>query len=45
LTDESSPKLQITKIEAQQRAGRYNIYVNGRYAFPVSEDVLIRYRY
>ena len=44
MTDESSPKLQITKIEAQQRAGRYNIYVNGRYAFPVSEDVLIRYR-
>ncbi|GAY74397.1 RecX family transcriptional regulator [Lentilactobacillus kosonis] len=34
----------ITKIEAQKRKGRYNIYVDGNYAFPVSEDVLIKYR-
>lgn len=44
LAEDSSTKLQITKIEAQKRAGRYNVYVNGHYAFPVSEDVLIRYR-
>lgn len=36
--------MQITKIEAQKRAGRYNVYVDGQYAFPVSEDVMIRYR-
>lgn len=44
MSEDSSTKLQVTKIEAQKRAGRYNIYVNGHYAFPVSEDVLIRYR-
>lgn len=44
MAEDSSTKLEITKIEAQKRAGRYNVYVNGRYAFPVSEDVLIRYR-
>ncbi|GAX05203.1 regulatory protein RecX [Secundilactobacillus pentosiphilus] len=44
MAGDSSTKLEITKIEAQKRAGRYNVYVNGHYAFPVSEDVLIRYR-
>lgn len=44
MAEDSTTKLQITKIEAQKRAGRYNVYVNGHYAFPVSEDVLIRYR-
>ncbi len=34
----------ITKIEAQKRQGRFNIYVNDQYAFPVSEEVLINYR-
>ena len=34
----------ITKITAQNRAGRYNIYLDGKFAFPVSEDVLIKYR-
>ncbi|WP_040468690.1 recombination regulator RecX [Limosilactobacillus gastricus] len=34
----------ITKIEAQKRPGRYNIYLNGQYAFPVAESVLIKYR-
>lgn len=33
----------ITKISAQKRPGRYNIFLDGRYAFPVSEDVLIQY--
>ncbi|QMU09200.1 recombination regulator RecX [Levilactobacillus suantsaii] len=31
-------------IQAQQRAGRYNIYVDGHYAFPVSESVLVEFR-
>lgn len=34
----------ITKIETQKRAGRYNVYLNDKYAFAVSEEVLIRYR-
>lgn len=34
----------ITKITAQKRAGRYNIYLDGKFAFPVSEEVLIKYR-
>lgn len=34
----------ITKIEAQKRKGRYNVYVDGTYAFPISEEVLIKYR-
>ena len=34
----------ITKIEAQKRQGRYNIYLDGKYAFPVAESVLIQFR-
>ncbi|MCW3779567.1 recombination regulator RecX [Levilactobacillus namurensis] len=34
----------ITMIQAQKRAGRYNIYVDGHYAFPVSENVLIDFQ-
>jgi len=34
----------ITTIEAQKRSGRYNVYVDGEYAFPVSESVLIDFR-
>lgn len=34
----------ITKIEAQKRKGRFNVYVDGHYAFPVSEEVLIKFR-
>lgn len=34
----------ITKIEAQKRPGRYNIYLDGKYAFPVAESVLIKFR-
>lgn len=35
---------QITKIAAQKRPGRYNIYLNGKYAFPVAESVLVKHR-
>lgn len=34
----------ITKIEAQKRRGRYNVYLDGKYAFPVAESVLIKFR-
>lgn len=34
----------ITMIQAQKRAGRYNVYVDGHYAFPVSENVLIDFQ-
>lgn len=34
----------ITKIEAQKHRGRYNIYMDGKYAFPVAESVLIKFR-
>lgn len=34
----------ITKISTQRRKERYNIYLDGQYAFPVSEAVLVKYR-
>ena len=34
----------ITLIQAQKKAGRYNIYLDGTYAFPVAESVLIKYQ-
>ncbi|KRN99128.1 recombination regulator RecX [Companilactobacillus kimchiensis] len=34
----------VTKIQAQKRKGRYNIYLDGKYAFPVAETTLIEYR-
>ncbi|WP_413627035.1 RecX family transcriptional regulator [Fructilactobacillus vespulae] len=34
----------ITKIEAQKRPGRYNVYLNDEYAFPISEEAMIKYR-
>lgn len=34
----------VTKIEAQKRPGRYNVYVDDHYAFPISEEVMLRYR-
>lgn len=34
----------ITKIAAQKRQGRYNVYLDGKYAFPVAESVLIQFR-
>lgn len=33
----------ITLIKTQKRKGRYNIYLDGKYAFPLGEDVLIRF--
>lgn len=33
----------ITKITTQKRKGRYNIFIDGEYAFPVDESVLIKY--
>ena len=37
-------KNEVTMIEAQKRAGRYNVYLDGKYAFPISESVMIKYR-
>lgn len=34
----------ITKIQAQKRKGRYNIFVDGKYSFAVSETVLANFR-
>lgn len=34
----------ISKITTQKRPGRYNIYLDDQYAFPVSEAVLIKYQ-
>ena len=34
----------ISKIEAQKRPGRYNVYLDGHYAFPVAESVLVKFR-
>lgn len=34
----------ISKIEAQKRRGRYNVYLDGHYAFPVAESVLVKFR-
>ncbi|WP_225046952.1 recombination regulator RecX [Lacticaseibacillus kribbianus] len=33
----------ITSISAQKRPGRYNIFLDGQYAFPVSETTLIQF--
>lgn len=40
-SDNSVPK--ITKIETQKRKGRYNIYLDEEYAFPVDEAVLVKH--
>jgi len=34
----------ITKITTQKRKGRYNIFINDKYAFPVSENTLIQFQ-
>lgn len=34
----------VTKIQAQKRKGRYNIYLDDKYAFPVAETTLIEFR-
>ncbi|USS89428.1 RecX family transcriptional regulator [Fructilactobacillus cliffordii] len=40
---QQSQLYKVTKVEAQKRPGRYNIYLDDEYAFPVSEEVLIQY--
>lgn len=35
---------QVTKIQAQKRKGRYNIYLDGSFAFGVGESTLIEFR-
>lgn len=34
----------ITKITTQKRKGRYNVFLDGKYAFPVAENVLVHFR-
>lgn len=34
----------ITKITTQKHKGRYNVFLDGHYAFPVGESVLIKFR-
>lgn len=34
----------VTKIQAQKRKGRYNVFLDGKYAFPVAEATLIEFR-
>lgn len=36
--------MKITAIQVQKRKGRYNIFIDGHYRFPVSEEVLIQFR-
>lgn len=40
---EARKSREITKIQAQKKKGRYNIFIDGKYAFPVAEDVLIKF--
>lgn len=39
----SRPHPKITSIQAQKRKGRYNIYLNDKYAFPVDEALIIKH--
>lgn len=34
----------ITAIGTQKRKGRYNVFLDGHYAFPISESTLIKFR-
>ncbi|WP_259739990.1 recombination regulator RecX [Fructilactobacillus fructivorans] len=43
LDKQSAKKLKVTKIVTQKRPGRYNVYINDHYAFPVSEEVMIQF--
>lgn len=40
-SEKTFPK--ITMIETQKRKGRYNVYLDGQYAFPVDEGVLVKH--
>lgn len=42
-TYEKKANPKITKIETQKRKGRYNVYLDGEYAFPIDESVLVKY--
>ncbi|MGR3741463.1 recombination regulator RecX [Companilactobacillus sp. DQM5] len=33
----------ITKIQAQKRKGRFNVFLDGKYSFAVSENILIKF--
>ena len=37
-------KQKITSITTQKRPGRFNVFLDGNYAFSVSEDVLIKFQ-
>lgn len=41
---DTSTKPTVTMIEAQKRAGRYNVYLDGKYTFPISESVMIKFQ-
>ncbi|MCK8607476.1 RecX family transcriptional regulator [Apilactobacillus ozensis] len=34
----------VTKIAAQKRKGRFNVFINDQYAFPISEEIMLKYR-
>lgn len=38
-----SGQAKITKISAQKTPGRYNIFINDRFAFGISEDLLVEF--
>lgn len=38
---ESSKEREITSITSQKRKGRYNIFIDGKYAFPADENIII----
>lgn len=40
-SSKSLPK--ITSIQAQKRKGRYNIFLDGKYAFPVDEALIVKH--
>lgn len=44
ITREVKQLTKVTKIQAQKRKGRYNVYLDGEYAFPVGEGTLIEFR-
>ncbi|MCT2907207.1 recombination regulator RecX [Schleiferilactobacillus harbinensis] len=43
LSESRSTVATITKISAQKRPGRYNIFLDGEYAFAVDEGVLVQF--
>lgn len=42
-SNKQTDKRKITRIQAQKRKGRYNIYIDGEYAFPVAEGILVKH--